>query len=309
MMRIFLSTLVLFIAGQSYGNYPKDTGKYIRIGGINQWISIWSDRVDAPVLLFLHGGPGNPPVGPALDAIRSLSLWFTVIVWHQRNSGKTLAANTSTAPVHTERMIHDAEEVIQKLVDEYHQPKIFLMGHSWGGYLALSLAATRPHLVRMCFAVSPMIHQNKSERLALDSLLRWSDQRRPDAQEELAQVEIPFSSYRSLYLHRKWLAIHSGGSPADEHYVREWSGRWLALFTEASRMDLRKVYPRMECPVFFLIGRNDLQTHFILAQDYFRAIEAPAKELVWFMNSAHTPHRSEPVKFSETILRLSGLQH
>ena len=36
-----------------------DEGRYVAIGDIQQWITIRGENRDNPVLLFLHGGPGD----------------------------------------------------------------------------------------------------------------------------------------------------------------------------------------------------------------------------------------------------------
>lgn len=229
-----------------------------------------------------------------------------MVVWHQRNSGKTLKENPTVSPVAVDRMFRDAVEMVERLSAEYHQPSIYVLGHSWGGYLALRLAGLFPDRVRACFAMSPMIDQEESERMTLDSLQQWANRNRSDAISELKEIRIPFHSYRSLNLHRKWMAVMAGNSPPDEKFVREWSGQWLETFVEASRTDISKVHPEMKCPVFFLIGQKDLQTHFRLAEDYFRTLRASHKELIWFEKSGHAPHRTESAKFRETIFRLTG---
>jgi proline iminopeptidase len=36
-----------------------DEQRYVRIGGIDQWMTIRGENRDNPALLFLHGGPGE----------------------------------------------------------------------------------------------------------------------------------------------------------------------------------------------------------------------------------------------------------
>jgi pimeloyl-ACP methyl ester carboxylesterase len=40
------------------------------------------------------------------------------------------------------------------------------------------------------------------------------------------------------------------------------------------------------------------------AERYADVLEAPSKQLIWFENSAHTPHFEEPEKFRELLMRV-----
>src|SRR3954471_20353644 len=65
----------------------------VRIGGIDQWVTIRGKDRRNPILLVLHGGPGY--------VLSPMSWWFqpgwedyfTVVEWDQRGAGKTFLIN------------------------------------------------------------------------------------------------------------------------------------------------------------------------------------------------------------------------
>lgn len=72
---------------------PVDEAGYVKIGGIDQWVTIRGDSCANPVALFLNGGPGNPlsPYGGAVYAAWEKDL--TLVQWDQRGAGRTFARN------------------------------------------------------------------------------------------------------------------------------------------------------------------------------------------------------------------------
>ena len=61
----------------------------IPINGVRQYISIRSEQERAPLLLYLHGGPGDTALPLVLKYNRELECSFTVAVWEQRGAGKS----------------------------------------------------------------------------------------------------------------------------------------------------------------------------------------------------------------------------
>ncbi|MGE8233741.1 MAG: alpha/beta fold hydrolase, partial [Stenotrophomonas sp.] len=107
----------------------------VRIGGIDQWVSIRGNDARNPVLLMLHGGPGWVAMPTSWYFQRGWEEYFTVVQWDQRGAGKTFASNdpVQLAPTMTrERMVADSLEMVAWLRHEFGKQKIFVLGQSWG---------------------------------------------------------------------------------------------------------------------------------------------------------------------------------
>jgi pimeloyl-ACP methyl ester carboxylesterase len=280
-----------------------NSGEAVEIGGIKQWIKFQGVDDQAPVLLFLHGGPGNSVMGYADRFTKELQKNFIVVQWDQRESGQTAILNTSPQVLTVSLFISDAIELIEFLRTRFSQEKIFLLGHSWGGYLGLRVAAEKPELLHTYFAMSPMVNQLESERLSLLTLKEKAvKENNVQAISELNQVEIPFKNAEHLFYHRKWLSKLMGSATPTRAKADEWAPAWLALFNEASQTDFFKFAPELKCPVYFLVGNKDYQTHHKLTELYYQDVVCSGKKLSWFSQSAHNPHLTETAKFQQLII-------
>ena len=87
--------------------------RFVKVGGIDQWIQIRGEDRDNPVLLVLHGGPGWPNAVFTLP-LRSWERHFTVVQWDHRGAGKTLGRNgkAGSGQMTFERRVADAIELI-----------------------------------------------------------------------------------------------------------------------------------------------------------------------------------------------------
>ena len=94
-----LDTVLTFLRQRNARDYaiasPNgiDEARYVTIGGLQQWITVRGEDRNNPVLLFLHGGPGDATNPWGYAAFRSWLRYFTVVQWDQRGSGRTLGRN------------------------------------------------------------------------------------------------------------------------------------------------------------------------------------------------------------------------
>ena len=275
----------------------------MEIGGLKQWIDIQGTNDQSPVLLFLHGGPGNSALRYADRFTHELQKHFLVVQWDQRESGRTAKLNASQQQLTVDLMVSDALAMIHYLCTRFSKEKIYLMGHSWGGFLGLSVALLHPELLEACFAVSPMVHQVESERLSLEWMkLNASVTKNDKELSELGEIMIPFQNGEQLFYHRKWLAKAMLTTAPAKSFVESWALKWLSLFNEASQVNFFVLAPEIKCPVYFFVGTRDYQTHFKLTEEYYKMLKAEKKDLFWFSNSAHNLNLTEPTKLQEIII-------
>ena len=75
-----------------------------------------------------------------------------------------------------------------------------------------------------------------------------------------------------------------------------------ALWPDLMSLELERDAARFEVPVFFVLGRRDMQVVAEVSAKYFERIEAPRKELVWFEQSGHCSAFEEPEKFHRLMI-------
>ena len=90
--------------------------------------------------------------------------------------------------------------------------------------------------------------------------------------------------------------------------IRGITATQAALLPDLASMDLTRSLPRLDVPVVMVQGRHDEVAPGGPAQQYASSLQAPGKQLIWFENSAHTPHLDEPAKFRDVLLGIRDSQ-
>jgi len=100
---------------------------------------------DGPPVLVLHGGPGlsdyTAPLAAELDG-------FRMIRYQQRG----LAPSVTSGPFDVRRHVADAVAVL----DAAGADRAYVLGHSWGGHLAMHLAVQHPDRLLGLVLVDPL---------------------------------------------------------------------------------------------------------------------------------------------------------
>ena len=100
-----------------------------------------------PPVLLLHGGPGM-----GFDYLRDLAdelAQENAVAWYQQRG---LAPSAAAGPYSVANDVDDARRVL----DELGWDKAYVVGHSWGGHLALHVAEALPERLFGVLAVDPL---------------------------------------------------------------------------------------------------------------------------------------------------------
>ncbi len=286
-----------------------DEGAYVKIGGLEQWITIRGEDRKNPVLLLLHGGPGDATNPWGYAGFRSWLKYFTVVQWDQRGAGRTLGRNGPAAAttITIERMTQDGIELTELLLRRLQKDKIVLLGHSWGSTLGVFMAKARPELFYAFVGTGQVADSSRNYTVAYAALLeKASREGNSRALQELNEIgPPPYKDWKGRAVQRKWSNLFEGADVfinstvgfalAAPGYsvgdINDWlEGQIVSaehLFAQISALDPKVLAGEFAVPVFVIQGAEDFTTPTSLAKAYVDSLHAPRKAFVTIDGAGH----------------------
>jgi proline iminopeptidase len=297
----------------------------ITLGGVPQWILIRGYSANNPILLKLHGGPGQAEMA-TVGLNHLLEKDFVVVEWDQRGSGKSADSIDPTAAMNVEQFVADTLELSELLLNRFHRKKLILVGHSWGSVVGLRAVQKRPDFYQAFVSTGQIANYSEGLRVGYDFLIGEAVSRNNAAAlHDLQQIGPPpysgSDSKAKREVYGRWLMDFGALWHSDESFDRV---RWMISSVEYSwpeklrysraserafdlllpsllSIDLSLAVPTVEIPVYFAAGRHDNMAPTKVSHAYFSRLVAPRKEWVWFENSAHFPQWEEVQKFHDLL--------
>jgi pimeloyl-ACP methyl ester carboxylesterase len=299
------------------------------IGGSDQWVLQRSENTDNPVILFLHGGPGTSQLTGNRRNTRDLEKSFIVVNWDQRGAGKSYAAIRDAAKMNIDQFVEDTRELTLYLLKKFGKRQIVLVGHSWGSAIGAMAVAKYPELYSCFVGIGQIANMEEGETVSynwtLDQAKKRNAKRAVKALEKMGTP--PYQGdWRTKTISERSYVARFGGEVHGSRlgaigivlgnvlFSREYGlfdrlnvfrgvlGSMKLLWLQLFKVDLFRSVPEMKVPVFFMEGRYDREVPPEIAARYFAALKAPAKELIWFENSAHMVNSEERDAFNKTLL-------
>jgi pimeloyl-ACP methyl ester carboxylesterase len=303
----------------------------INIGGIRQWISIKSQNIENPIILYLHGGPGSPLIPVVNHFNAALEKHFILVQWEQRGSGKSYDKSIDKNTMTIDQFVSDLHEVIAFLKDKFGKEKVYMIGHSWGSALGMLYINEYPNDCYAYIGTGQAININEAEKISYEYTFQMAlKNNNKKALRELKQIGTPPYSgkndkviFKKYTTQRKWLT-EFGGQFYDKknknvgmkllmsfkgysfkdkmNYMEGLKFSQTTVGKKYLNLNLFDEVKKVDVPIYFLIGKMDYTTPFVLVQKYVDFIQAPYKEIIWFEKSSHSPMFEEPDAFNDTLI-------
>ncbi len=302
--------------------------KLVDLNGYPQWLLIRGQDVSRPLLLFLHGGPGESNMWVAHYAMKELEQYFVCVNWDQRGTGKSFRPGPPLETMTIDQFVQDTIALIELLLARFGQKKVLLLGHSWGSMLAMKVAAARPDLLYAVIGMGQLVDGKRGEDLSYKYVLeRAHAEHNRKAIRSLEQLGGSDTFRKDGRFVQRWWLFRYGGFlhaigmrgffsillDAPEYSIGDcisnlrmrdmkFSCRWLG--DEYMGVNLLQEIQELSVPVVFFAGRYDYATPFVLVEQFYASLHAPYKKLIWFEQSAHNPDMEEPEKFQRELIAI-----
>ena len=289
------------------------------LAGTKQWILIRGTNINNPLLLFLHGGPGMPTMYLAHDFQRELERDFIVVQWDRRGAGKSFDVGASAGKISVSQEISDSLELIDQLCARFHQPKVYLVGFSYGSYLGILVAQRAPERLHAYVGIGQVACSEQQRREIQNAWIREQAEQHHN-QALLEQIDANKPLDREKWLFKYGGEIHSAttwwpllwsGLRSPEYTWEDvanvkrgvdFSGRNLRYdVIDGSIMDNLSA---VQIPVYFFSGRFDYTDPTVCTERLFNKISTPEKRLVWFERAAHFVFLEEPSRLAAEMRRV-----
>jgi pimeloyl-ACP methyl ester carboxylesterase len=283
---------------------------FVRIGGIEQWVTIRGEDRGNPAILLVHGGPGNA-VSQLAYFFRGWEKEFTIVQWDQRGAGRTYGRYGDATPSFTlDTMITDGLEVADHARRHLGREKLILIGHSFGSALAVNMLKRDPRSFSAFVGTGQLVRAPDVAAAEYAFILsRLIADRKLSAAARLQEVgPPPYNSAERGGEMQQWLNRYL--VEPDQVYFLSAIGVMLRnanyslkdfqnfqmgvvrfsiprLYSEVNAIDLNSLGYEMPIPFFVIDGLEDHIAPATLVADYFDKVHAPKKAMILINDAGH----------------------
>jgi proline iminopeptidase len=274
----------------------QESGKTFAAPGATIYYEVRGEAKGTPLFLA-NGGPGfDHSYLHISDVWDRIAQNRPVVFWDQRGNGRSVDLKPGQSCT-----LADQVADLDALRAHLGYEKIDLLGHSWGGYLAMAYAAHHPeHIAHLVILDSAAPRWQDTRFLFADVYPEIEEKRNSRALAEMfgddSAVEANLHDYMSMLFvspEKRDAFLAAASSFAYRRTVNE------MLNADLARFDLNPELPKFHFPTLVGAGRYDFNVAPVTAYKIHQAI--PGSKFVVFERSGHLPFFEEPEAFQRAL--------
>ena len=329
----FVVLLLLRAAGKAkYARVPKggiNESMILDVNGTKQWLNIYGTDRTNPVLLYLHGGPGEATSHIDYAFTRKWADAYTVVTWDQRNCGKSFDCKQNSTPLSKELFLADGKAVTDFVLRYLSKEKLTVFGHSWGSIYGANLVQEYPHCYDCFIGAGQLVDFSENEAALLRQFSCWAqNDSETQAIIDTLDPQQPTPEYfqkRNQLLEKFGYGMMAKGRDYNlaltllfnpNYSLQDWLNffhRDMAVYFDFLASEELKAFSlkgknQYAVPYYNINGDRDFQTNYQLAQAYFEQITAPHKQLFLMENMTHGLLESDSEAFSAILHQIAAIQ-
>lgn len=334
---VIFAVLVLFFLVRAIGMAINDAtpdggineSMYIDVNGTKQWINIYSEDLDNPVLLYLHGGPGSATSHLDYAFTRKWADVYTVVTWDQRNCGKSYSSEQNDSELTKAMFLADGKAVTELILDYLEKDKLTILGHSWGSIFGANLVLEYPQYYECFIGTGQMVDYLENEEAFIQEAMKWAENDN-DMLDLISALdyENPTDAYfaeRNRIMSQYGYGMMVNGADYNlistvvfnpNYSISDWMkflntdmSVYMDFLSSEEFFDFSLIgKTEYEVPYYNINGDKDYQTNYLIAQEYFEQVNAPYKQMFIMEGMTHGLLESDSEGFSEILHQIAEIE-
>lgn len=296
----------------------------LSLNGYSQKVLIEGKRKDLPVVITLHGGPGNPI--PFSVGCRGLFKEFTdkyiMVYWDQLGCGINNYLIDDTFNI--ESFVCMTEDLVSRIKEKFPRNKILVFSTSWGSILSARLLEKNPYAVDGVISCGQMIknillcdevknclknaHLSKKKMDRINSVTIENYTRK-----DMQLIFTSLNKYTDAYQNKSGTKppmgiIIKGLLTSPDYKFKDFKAIMVngymknnSLWNEILRLDLTQTLNNIEVPYIILQGDTDVVASTKIVEEFLEFSNNDNLKLHIVSNTGHYPSVAMMNKLMEAL--------
>jgi len=324
---VLFSVLFYFLGACTKEEFQKE-GDFFYLEREEAIMPVWvkGNKDRKKIIILLHGGPegGSSQYYSIFPSHKKIEEQFAIAYWDQRMCGMS-QGNPSLETTTLDQFTEDLDHLIALLNEKYDSPKLYLMGHSWGGALGTNYLLENQSKITAWIEIDGGHSWNTANDLSRATMMSYAREK-IDQNEEKDFWTFALNWYEEHPIvgindnaHYTFVGKANGYDfdPSSDSLSIPFTD--LLLFSPISTaylfvpyqfpflddgLELKERIQEISIPTLICWGKYDGVFPVSIAQDTYDNLGTPEtdKYLKIFDRSAHSPNYEQPIEFANTVI-------